>query len=292
MVQLHLHSHYSQRDGLVQISSLIDKAKSFGMTAVAITEHGHLASSFEFYLECTENGIKPIIGVEAYITNDLRVKRRGERKQHFTLLAKNEVGYRNLIKLMSLAGSEENFYFTPRIDFELLESYREGLIAMSACSFRSVLYLRDESEEWAFRIARRLLNMFGADFYLEIMPHKIDFQRQHNMNVCAISESLGIPVVVTQDTHYLEPGDVEAHNQLMGMQGRSPYGVDSLFFPSEMETEKQLKEHDYLFRRVINKALDETERIADKIEDYGIRLGEFAYPTFVIDEAALKELDK
>ena len=289
MVQLHLHTEYSLRDSLVRIKPLMEKAKSLGMTAIAVTEHGHLASALDFYMECIENDIKPIIGCEAYVVWDIEKKVTGEKKQHFTLLAKDRTGYDNLLELVSIA-STDGFYYTPRIDLNLLEKYKEGLIAMSACSFKSVLYLYDESDEWAERIARKLKIMFGNDFYLEIMPHKVDFQKEHNLRMLGISESLGIPLVTTQDVHYLEPQDREVHDILMQIQGRDGYGVDTLFFPAEDESLNLFSEHSYIEKKLVHRAVDMSDIIGGKIRDYKIPVGKFEYPTFIPTEEILQEM--
>ena len=286
MVSLHVHSQFSLRDGMIKIPQLLDKAKSLNMTAIALTEHGHLCSAFALYKACKEKDIKPIIGCEAYVVWDINNKQRSEKKQHFTLLAKNKTGYQNLLALMSIAATD-GFYYTPRIDFNILEEYKEGIIAMSACSYRSVLYLYDESDEWAYRIARKLKVMFGDDFYLEIMPHQLDFQKEHNLRVLQIGEAQDIPLAVTQDSHYLEPSDREVHDILMQMQGRDPYGIDTLFFPSQNEALGMFKEHNYLMKKKVFDAIDMTEKIAEQVEDYGIEIGSFQYPEFKVTDDML-----
>ena len=289
MVNLHCHSEFSLRDGLIRIPELVDKAKSIGQTAIALTEHGHVASSFDFYMACVENNIKPIVGCEAYHVWDISVKEKGERKQHLTLLAKNAEGYKNLMALLSIAATD-GFYYTPRVDFNLLEKYREGVIAMSACSFKSALYLYDESDEWAARICRKFKTVYGDDFYLEIMPHQIDFQREHNNRVLQLSEAQNIPLVVTQDSHYLEPSDRKYHDTLMQMQERQPYGVDTLFFPSQEDSLGMFSEHKYLLQNKVFDAIDVTDKIADSVEDYGIKLGEFNYPKFEVTDEMIRSL--
>ena len=283
MIQFHLHTQHSLRDSLIKIPELIDKATSLGMKALAVTEHGHLASAFEFYNACKEAGIQPLIGCEAYFVWDIGQKVKGERKQHFTLIAKNKAGYENLLALMSIAATE-GFYYTPRIDFDLLEKYRGGLIAMSACSFKSVLYLYDESDEWSLRIARKLKLIFGRDFYLEIMPHAIDFQKEHNQRVARISEALDVPLIATQDSHYIDPGDREIHDILMQIQGRTGYGVDTLYFPSEVEVRRLFDEHVYLDKGMVWKAIEMTDKVAEGIGDYAIPTGVFEYPKFELTD--------
>ena len=301
MHQLHCHSEYSVRDGMIRVPELCDKAKSLDMSAVTLTEHGNMSSSFELYSECKKAGLKFIAGVEAYIVQDINVKKPKERKQHISLIAKSAIGYRNLLELMSVGGTD-GFYHTSRIDVNLLEKYHEGVICMSACFPSSALFLWDDDKDWAYRMARKYKMIFGDDFYIEIMPHKLDIefkisgvkmnQKEYNLMAVNIAEAQGIKVVATQDSHYLDPSDSEYHDVLMRMQGREPYGVETLYFPSLDESLAMFKEHSYLMRNVVHDAIDMTDRIADSVEDYRIDTDSFQYPKFEVTQELIDSLKK
>src|SRR3989344_4630834 len=175
-VHLHTHSHYSLLDGLSKIDGLIETAQSHGMNALALTDHGNLYGAIEFYKKCTKAGIKPIIGVEAYITADMHAKAGGadDKRYHLILLAKNNTGYKNLLKLVT-AAHLEGFYYKPRIDKEFLRAHAEGLIALSGCLSGDVpRALLAGNAEHAEELAREYAEIFGEDnFYIEIghRPH-------------------------------------------------------------------------------------------------------------------------
>lgn len=288
-INLHNHSEMSVRDGMIRIPQLVDKVASLGMNAVALSEHGNLSSFMDLYLAAKDKGVKAICACEQYLCWDHKVKIKGERKMHVLLIARDAVGYRNLLELCSVAATEGK-YNTPRVDFDLLQKYHEGIICSSACSYKSALYLYDESYEWASRMARKFRTIFEDDFYIEIMPHTFPFQKDHNLKVVTIAQEQGIPIVATQDAHYLEKGDVDLHDVLMQIQGRQPYGVDSLFFPSQDESLEMFGEHKYLMNRVVFDAIDRTDAIAESVEDYGIELDKFNYPKFEVTDEVLNSL--
>ncbi|MBE5781581.1 MAG: PHP domain-containing protein, partial [Clostridiales bacterium] len=199
---LHTHTAYSLLDGAARISDLLDRAKELGMTHMAMTDHGVMYGAVEFYTEAKARGITPILGCEVYVARNRKEKQgRVDREySHLVLLAENEVGYRNLLKLVS-AGFLEGYYYRPRIDYELLEQHKEGLIALSACLAGDIprLITAGQREE-ARELAIRLDAMLGrGNFYLELQDHGILEQRGVNAALIAISNETGIPLVATND---------------------------------------------------------------------------------------------
>jgi len=217
---LHVHSHYSLLDGLPKIDQLLDYVKSSGMDSVALTDHGVLYGAVEFYQKAIQKGIKPIIGAEMYIAFESMTQERpniDDKKYHLVLLVKNEKGYKNLVKLLTKAHLE-GFYYKPRIDHNLLKEYSEGLIALSACVKGKIpqLILANNIEETE-KTALFYKEIFGGEnFYLEIQhhPHLID-QKKVNKALFSLSKKLKIPLVATNDVHYLKPEDAEAQDILM-----------------------------------------------------------------------------
>ncbi len=214
---LHVHTEFSLLDGMCRIPALVARAKELGMDACAITDHGNLYGVIQFYDACNEAGIKPIIGCEVYVAPD-RFKREnaGSEKNiyHLVLLAKNEVGYNNLIQLVTRANLE-SFYYHPRMDRKLLEQYHEGLIALSACVGGEIpqLILQGLNEE-AARTARWYKETFG-DFYLEVQRHPMAELERVNQVLIPMSRELNIPLVATNDAHYLYKEDASAHDLLL-----------------------------------------------------------------------------
>src|SRR3989339_227287 len=216
-VHLHVHSHYSLLDAVSKIDELVKTAKKRGFSALALTDHGNLYGAIEFYEACKKEDIKPIIGVEAYIAPVNRFEQDpSNRYHHLALLAVNETGYRNLIKLVSLAHLE-GFYYKPRMDKELLRAHHEGLIALSACQSGEVLKnFKNGNFEGAKASALEYSEIFGPDnFYLELgdLP-ALSGQTELNNQVIELSKATGLPLVVTRDCHYLNPDDAEAREIL------------------------------------------------------------------------------
>ncbi len=222
-VHLHVHSEYSLLDGLVKIPQLLAKAKSYGMKALALTDHGAMYGAFKFYLQAKDLGIKPIIGLEAYVAKRSRFDKEvniDHDRYHLILLAKNLKGYKNLIKLTTKAHLE-GFYYKPRIDSQLLEEYAEGLIALSACLEGEIpSYLKQNEDEKAEKKIKEYLEIFGeGNFYLELQHHlNIPLQDLVNKKLVVLSRKLGVPLVATNDVHYLEKEDAEAHEILLCIQ--------------------------------------------------------------------------
>ena len=208
-VHLHNHSHYSTLDGLSKPENMIKKAVELKQPAMAITDHGNMMGVIDFYKNAVKFKIKPIIGVEAYIVDDRTIKEKGEKRKHLVLLAKNEVGYKNLIYLSTQA-SLTGFYHKPRIDYELLREYSEGLIGLSACLAGEIPRLIvDGKLKEARESVLRYQEIFGKDdFYLEVQHHpELENQEIVNRELLRISKEMGIGLVATNDSHYVNKED-------------------------------------------------------------------------------------
>jgi len=221
-VHLHLHTEYSLLDGMARIDQVFARAKELGMPALAITDHGALYGAFKFFLKGKQAGIKPIIGVEVYKAKKSRFDKQpqAERDQyHLVLLAKNLTGYKNLLKLVSLAHLE-GFYYKPRIDFELLEKYHDGLIVLSGClSSEIAVALLNNQQTEAENLIRKYLEIFDKDFYLELQRYpKVEKNETVNQQLISLSKKFGIPVVATNDVHYLDKDDAYAQEILLCIQ--------------------------------------------------------------------------
>lgn len=247
-VHLHCHSHYSLLDGASRIPELVQQTKSLGMNALALTDHGNLYGAIEFYRECRAEGLNPVVGYEAYVAPGKRTereaRRRGDAGFHLTLLAKNATGFRNLVKMSSIAFLE-GYYYVPRIDKELLEAHKEGLICLSGCASSefSEAILAEKLDD-AARIAEWFARQFGPDFYVEIQNNGLDIQRVCAEGAIEIAKRKGWPLVATCDAHYLCQKDAFAHEVLLAIntgkklsdERRMSYGSDQFYVqgPSEM----------------------------------------------------------
>jgi len=218
-VHLHCHTHYSLLDGANRIDALVAKVKAAGMNSVAITDHGNLYGALEFYNECKAHEINPIIGYEAYVApkdrRDRSATRMKEASYHLTLLAMNRVGFQNLVQL-STAAFLEGFYYKPRIDKELLERHSEGLVCLSGCAAGELSFLLlGERMDEAEQLAAWYQGVFGDRFYLEIQNGGLDIQRQCAEGTIELARRMGVPLVATNDAHYLEQADADAHDVLL-----------------------------------------------------------------------------
>ncbi len=297
---LHTHSHYSLLDGLAKISDLVAKAKKEGMEALALTDHGAMYGVVEFYQECKKNGLKPIIGVETYLAPNGRLKKNpgpDARNQHLVLLAKNETGYKNLLKIVSISYLE-GFYYKPRVDWEILEKYSDGLIALTAC-LKGELPLAIQHGEPAEKveiIAQRYNNLFGqGNFFLEIQHHpSLENQQKVNDELIALGKRLGIPVVATNDIHYLNPEDAEAHDILICLQTKKKKGdTDRLCMLGEDFSFRPAKQMIQDFR-YYPQAIANTQVIVDacnfELTLDKVTLPHFVLPAGVVPEQYLREL--
>ena len=266
-VHLHLHSEYSLLDGACRVRDIPKAAAAAGHRAVAITDHGVMYGAVAFFRACLDEGIKPIIGCEVYVAPRSRLSKEGKSDSsgdHLILLCKNEVGYRNLIAMVS-ASFTEGFYSKPRIDMELLERHKEGLIALSACLAGTIprrILMGDMKAAETY--ARRMQALFGEDFYLELQNHGLADEATVARALCELSARTGIPLVATNDVHYLKKSDSEIQATMMCIQTNSvitdgrPLGFETDEFYYKSTDEMQM-----LFGH-IEGALENTVEIAEK----------------------------
>ena len=268
-VHLHTHSEYSLLDGANRIDDLIDRAIELGMPALALTDHGNLHGAWEFQEKARAKGIKPILGCEVYVAyGDRRARRREEGapalNAHLLLLAENRLGYSNLVKLSSI-GYTEGFYRRPRVDREVLEKYAEGIICLSACLAGEVpRYLQHERYDEAKEAAEWHARVFKDRYWLELQNHGIPKQDVINKGIIQLSEELGLPLVVTNDAHYLRREDADAHDTLLCIgTGKDKDDPDRLRFHGEESYFKTADEMAELFPDLPG-LLAETVKIADR----------------------------
>ncbi len=287
-VHLHCHSHFSLLDGASPIDKLVARAKELGMNGLAITDHGNLHGALEFYRECNDAGIKPIIGYEAYIAPGSRFAREGgtlkENSYHLTLLAKDRAGYKNLVKLASRAYLE-GFYFKPRIDKQLLEEFNEGIICLSGCVSgelsRTLLNESSGSPPWeeAIGVAQWFHGVFGDRYFLEIQNNGLEIQRLAMQRTAEIANRLGLPLVATSDAHYVNQEDAEAQDVLLCIntgkfrtdKNRLRMEGDQFFLRSPQDMYQALPGFE--------EALKQSQTIADSV-DLELELGKRHFPSF------------
>ena len=265
-VHLHIHSEFSLLDGANRIKDLPVRAKELGMKAMAITDHGVMYGVIDFYKACKKEGIKPIIGCEVYVASRTRFDKEPQDKRyyHLILLAKNNKGYQNLSKLVSL-GFTEGYYYKPRIDLEILEKYHEGIICLSGCLAGSVsqAILNGNIEE-AENVAKWHKNVFGEDYYLEIQNNGVKEQVMVNQKLIQIARRLDIPIVATNDAHYLKKEDAYNHEVLLCIQtGKRITDEDRMRFETDELYVKSPEEMSEYFKNFPD-AIENTVKIAEK----------------------------
>lgn len=290
---LHTHSHYSLLDGLSKIDALITRAKELEMEAMAITDHGNMYGAIEFYKKAKKAGIKPIIGCEVYLTDGSRHDKRpgiDDKRFHLTLIAKNNEGYKNLIKLVT-AANLEGFYYKPRIDKEILRQYSQGLIALSGCLGGELSRaLVTDNQEKAKKLATEYLDIFGeGNFYIEIQQHQnIADQNLVTPRLVALAKDMNIPLVATQDSHYIHKEDSHAHDVLLAVQtgnklddkDRFSMNQDDFSLLSGKEMKEKFKS---LGDDVVREAFENTNKIAEACS-VEIELGKIRLPPFPLPE--------
>ncbi|MFA7202046.1 MAG: PHP domain-containing protein, partial [Candidatus Paceibacterota bacterium] len=244
-IHLHTHSHYSLLDGLSKIQDIVRIAKSHGMPAVAVTDHGNMYGAIEFYQECQKAGIKPIIGVEAYIAERGRADKESgidNKRYHLTLLAKNKQGYKNLMRLVTIANLE-GYYYKPRMDKEILRLYSEGVICLSGCPASELSKaIINKNEEKAEALIAEYQDIFGKEnYFLEVHSHpNVPNDKELRMGIIALGKKFNIPLVATQDSHYPCHDDHEAHHTLLqvntgaeGKDGKFEFSEDDFSLINE-----------------------------------------------------------
>lgn len=293
-VHLHLHTQYSLLDGMTRLTPLVEQAKRFGMPAVAMTDHGNLFGAIEFYQAARKAGVKPIIGCEAYLAPKSRFDKNvhgvheddyahgggANPYYHLILLAENETGYKNLMRLVSIAHLE-GFYYKPRIDKEVLHRHSSGLIALSGCLRGEIPYLLSRNlEKEAVEAAHVYQDIFGKErFFIEIQDNGLELQKVANRQLIDLASRENIPLVATNDCHYLHPGDAHAHDIMLclqtgktvNMKNRMRFETQQLYFKSPDEMIRGLGEAPH--------AISNTLRIAEMV-DLRLKLGEFHLPHY------------
>jgi DNA polymerase III subunit alpha len=285
-VHLHNHTEYSLLDGSGRISDIIGRAKELGMKSIAITDHGVMYGCVEFYKAAVEQGIKPIIGCEVYVASKSMFDRQGSGERdayHLVLLVKNEVGYQNLMSIVSRA-SIDGFYYKPRTDHEFLKNHSEGLIALSACLGGEVQSaILDGNWSKAEELALFYKGIFKDGFYLELQEHGIEEQKEVNFKLIDMSKKLDIPLVATNDCHYVKKEDARAHEILLCIQtGKTIEDEKRMRFPTDEFYLKSPEEMYTLFKNV-PEALENTAKIAEECSfDYEFHKSKL--PKFPLEE--------
>lgn len=272
-VHLHVHTEYSLLDGACRIGGMMDRVKELGQSAVAITDHGVMYGCIDFYKAAKAAGVKPIIGCEVYVaprTMADRVHGIDNEAYHLVLLCENMTGYQNLCKLVSEAFTH-GFYGKPRVDLALLEQYHEGLIALSACLAGAIpQYLMGNDYSAAKDYALKLSSIFGpGNFYLELQDHGIEEQTAVNQGVQRLARETGLPLVVTNDAHYLRKEDAAMQDVLLCVQtGKTVDDDNRMRFETEEFYLKSEEEMRQLFPNC-DDAFENTARIAERCNEIG-----------------------
>ena len=284
---LHVHTSYSLLDGAGKIPEMVERAKELGMDALAITDHGVMYGCVDFYKACLAAGIRPILGCEVYVAPNSRFDREpsGEKRYyHLVLLAENNTGYQNLIKIVS-KGFVDGFYYKPRVDYELLERFHEGIIALSACLAGEIptalrLGLYEEAKERALHMR----SIFGEDnFFLELQDHGIPDQKLVNQGLLELSRELGIPLVCTNDIHYTNASDAEAHDVLLCIQTQAKVtDTDRMRYDGGQYYMKSEQEMQALFPYA-PEAVSNTHKISERC-NVTLEFGHYKLPRFDVPE--------
>ena len=291
-VHLHVHTEYSLLDGACRIDRMMDRVKELGQTAIAITDHGVMYGCIDFYKAAKAAGIKPIIGCEVYVTRrrmEDRVHGIDNDPYHLVLLCENRTGYENLCKLVSEAFTH-GFYGKPRVDLELLAQYHEGLVATSACLAGGVAqYLMEEDYESAKEYALKLAGIFGPEhFYLELQDHGIEEQIAVNQGVQRLARETGLPLVITNDAHYLRKEDAAMQDVLLCIQtGKTVDDTNRMKFQTEefyLKSEEELRQ---LFPNC-EEAFENTAKIAEMC-NLEFTFHEYHLPSFPVPEGVTNE---
>lgn len=288
-VHLHLHTEYSLLDGAIKVGELPRLIREKGMDAVAITDHGSMYGVVDFYRACKEEGIKPIIGCEVYVADDRHYRKPDDQRYHLILLAETEGGYHNLVKICS-TGYTEGFYYKPRVDKEVLQKYREGIICTSACMAGEVpTMIRRDNYEGALKAALEYQEIFGkGNFFIEIQDHKLPEDKALNAQLIRLSGETGIPLVAANDAHYGNREDAFSHEVLMCIQmGKTIKDEHRMEFPNSEFYVKTPQEMEELFGG-IPEAMENTVRIMERC-NVDFSFGENRLPSYVVPEGETLE---
>ncbi len=292
-VHLHVHTQYSLLDGAIRLDDLFKKCKEFGMDTVAITDHGAMHGALEFYVKAKKAGIKPIIGCEFYIAPDSRFSKKaksaGKAAFHLVLLAMDIKGYKNLMKLASIA-QLEGFHYKPRIDKEVLALHNEGLIAMTACLHGEIPFLiaKEKKIEAARQKALELKKIFSDRLYFEIQENGIAEQTIVNQGLIKLARELDVPLVATNDCHYLNQEESAAHELLLCIQtGKTIHDANRFKFPTDQLYFKSAAEMEEAFS-YCPEAIAETRRIAERC-NLELSFDEYYFPAFPVEEGETLE---
>ena len=287
-VHLHTHTEYSLLDGSNKIKNYVKRVKELGMNAAAITDHGVMYGVVDFYKAARDEGIKPIIGCEIYVAPNSRFDREishgDDKYYHLVLLAENNKGYENLMKIVSI-GFTDGYYYRPRVDFETLEKYHEGLIALSACLAGEIpRYLMRGFYEEAKKTAEKYRDCFGPEnFFLELQDHGIAEQKRVNNDLLRMSQETGIELVCTNDIHYTYEEDVESHDVLLCIQtGKKVSDEDRMRYTGGQYYVKSEQDMMWLFPYALE-AVSNTQKIADRCH-VELEFGNYKIPKYEVPE--------
>lgn len=291
---LHVHTEYSLLDGSSKIKELVSRAKELGMDSLAITDHGVMYGVIDFYRAAKAAGINPVLGCEIYVAPGSRFDREAgnakeSRYHHLVLLAENDIGYANLVKIVS-RGFTEGFYYKPRVDYDVLEEYHEGIIALSACLAGSIpSFLRRGLYDEAKQEAYRLQGIFGENnFFLELQDHGIPDQKTVNQGLLRLHQETGIDLVATNDVHYIYDSDAEAHDILLCIQtGKKVSDTDRMRYEGGQYYLKSAGEMEALFPYA-KEAIENTHKIAERCH-VEIEFGDYKLPHFDVPEGETSE---
>ena len=281
---LHVHTEYSLLDGASKIPELVAYAKELGMDSLAITDHGAMYGAVEFYQECTKAGIKPIIGCEVYLAKESHLEKNNRGMYHLILLAENDTGYHNLMKIVSI-GQLEGFYYKPRVDKDVLRTYHEGIICLSACVAGEVpqMILQDNLEG-ARRCIQEYIDIFGKEnYFLEIQDHDLDEEHKVSAELKQLAQEFGLGLVATNDLHYVQQKDAAAQDILLCIQTTSTVDEpDRMRFNNDSYYLKSYDEMEALFGDC-PEALSNTNKIADRCH-VTMEFGHLLLPEFPVPE--------
>lgn len=269
---LHVHDQHSLLDGFGDEKQYVKRAKDLGQKALALTNHGNIDGLIKFQKECKKNDIIPILGCEAYMVKDANIKQKGDDRGHVTLIAKNQKGFENLCKMLTWANLN-GFYYRPRIDYDLLYENCEGLIVLTACAESFI------AKEGGAELLYDLNGKIPGDVYLEVMPHIFDKQREINKLCIYYSEQWNIPLISTNDCHYVNKEDAQTHEVLLAMQtkakwtdrDRFKFTIQGFHLRSIQEMKDEFLVQDVLNRNQIDKAIALTGEVAEKCKDFFIK---------------------